>query len=59
MEQDLVICKKCEEYIFYEEEDVHWDEDGAGYSTKLVQCPVCGAWNIICYVEDDWLHETN
>ena len=52
-------CKKCKTIFSYSPEDVWWDENGTGYSTKLTKCPECGCINIIQYNEDYGLDVNN
>jgi hypothetical protein len=51
----LRLCDVCNELFDYDELDYVWDENGFGYSTKLVRCKKCGGWNVIEYVEDKGL----
>lgn len=46
------ICKKCKKSFEYKPDDVFWDEQGYGYSTKLCVCKNCGTINILKYKED-------
>ena len=58
MEQRVILskkCKKCKSKFSYTPEDTYWDENGYGYSTKLVKCPDCGCINVIKYDEDSGL----
>lgn len=51
-EQYTYKCKKCHESFVYESDDIRWDENGFGYSTKLIRCKHCNCINVIKYVED-------
>lgn len=46
------LCRKCEQIFHYQTTDCFWDDQGYGYSTKLVRCPECGQIQILEHVED-------
>lgn len=52
----LTECKKCDRLVIYDNNDSWWNENGCGYSTKLVKCPDCGSIIIVKYVEDEALN---
>lgn len=52
LEHEVRICKKCGFRWLMDDEDIYWDENGYGYSTKLCDCPSCNTPNIIKYNED-------
>lgn len=43
----------------YKQTDAIFDENGYGYSTKLVKCKHCGRLNVIRYFEDDSMKLNN
>lgn len=45
-------CSSCFQFFDYTNDDIIFDNNGYGYSTKLVKCKVCGKLNIIEYYED-------
>lgn len=45
-------CKKCKQDFTYTNEDTFWDENGFGYSTRLVRCKYCNNVVIVEHVED-------
>ena len=51
--QYVEICPTCDERFYYTDEDVWFDNNGFGYSAKLVKCPRCGAVRRIKYYEDN------
>ena len=50
--QKGMLCVKCDEIFNYKSKDCYWHENGNGYSTKLIRCPLCGQLNIIKYKKD-------
>lgn len=57
IEENIHVCKKCECLIIYKNKETIWDENGYGYSAKLILCPNCGTHNVIKYEKDNWLKE--
>jgi RNase P subunit RPR2 len=57
--QNYCICKSCNSYFVFNPDDAKWDEQGYGYSTKLVKCKECGRINVIKYIEDNGLNVNN
>jgi len=55
-EQNYCVCKSCDSYFVFTPDKIKWDEQGYGYSTKLVICPECGCVNVIKYIEDNGLN---
>ena len=51
-EQNYTFCKKCKTDFVYFPQEVYFDDNGYGYSTKLVKCPYCGQINVVKYYED-------
>lgn len=51
-EQNNCSCKKCHIDFVFKPEETFWDENGYGYSTKLVRCTSCGCINVVKHVED-------
>ena len=49
-------CKKCKENFVYHPKDTYWDDNGYGYSVKLIKCPFCGCINVVKYYEDRGLY---
>lgn len=45
------ICRSCG-IIHIQPENIWFDEQGYGYSTKLTKCPHCGKIIILGYIED-------
>lgn len=45
--QKGIECKCCKEYFQYDLEDCFYIENSSGYSTKLINCPHCGAITIL------------
>ena len=39
IEENIHVCKKCECLIIYKNKETIWDENGYGYSAKLILCP--------------------
>ncbi len=52
-------CTKCGNIFNYSEEDIRWDENGMGYSAKLVTCPFCGKITVVKYITDKGLDVNN
>lgn len=50
MSKVTVYCPQCGIVDDYEE--IIWDENGAGYSTKLVKCKHCGRLIIVKVIRD-------
>lgn len=50
--QNYCTCHSCNESFVFEPDDIWWDENSCGYSTKLCKCPYCGSINIVKYIED-------
>ena len=48
-------CHKCKGAFRVNKHKIIWDEKGYGYSTKLYQCPYCGAYTVLEYYEDSSL----
>lgn len=44
-------CIRCEAEFQYEVTETWWDYKGTDYDAKLVKCPLCGAINVIKYIE--------
>lgn len=57
--QYIEICPTCDDYFYYTDEDVWFDEHSCGYSVKLVKCPRCGVIKRIKYYEDKNLDVNN
>lgn len=53
----FVVCKKCNQSMRYDEAETWWDESGYCYSTKLVECKMCGTPIVLKYEEDSWIAE--
>lgn len=46
-------CQSCDSnFIFKPDEDMWFDEQGYGYSTRLTRCPYCGKIVILGYIHD-------
>lgn len=45
-------CKSCASTFEYQPEDMWFDEQGLGYSTKLVRCSCCNKIVVLGYIED-------
>lgn len=57
LERGVVVkCKKCGSQITVTDDVTYWDEKGFGYSTKLINCPICNCPNVIEYIEDKHLN---
>ena len=52
-------CHKCGYTFKYNKEDIKFDENGYGYSTKYVICPRCKSICIVEYFEDRYLDVNN
>ena len=48
----VIYCKKCAQAFEYSPKDAIWDDNGYGYSTKLVRCKHCQTLNVIKILED-------
>lgn len=46
------LCLSCNKNFEYKRSDTFIDDNGYGYSTKLVKCKCCGRINILQYFED-------
>ena len=57
--QYVEICPTCDDYFYYTDEDIWFDEHSCGYSVKLVKCPRCGVIKSIKYYEDKNLDVNN
>lgn len=53
------LCTSCKKRFAYKQTDAIFDENGYGYSTKLVKCKHCGRLNVIRYFEDDSMKLNN
>ena len=51
-------CGNCGDFI-YENTEIYFDENGYGYSTKLVKCPSCGRPVVIGHYEDRAMKKLN
>lgn len=52
-------CKKCHVWFEYDQNEVIFDDNGYGYSTKLVKCKHCGCLNVIKHYEDKAMQLNN
>lgn len=57
--QNNCTCKKCGSSFVFKPDECFWDENGCGYSTKLVHCVECGCVNVVEYIEDYGFSKTN
>lgn len=53
------LCTSCKKGFVYKQLDAFIDNNGYGYSTKLVKCKHCGRINIIRYFEDSAMKLNN
>ena len=59
MGKSKLTCKRCGQSFEYTSEDTYFDNQGFGYSTKLVKCSHCNTPNVIKHHEDKWLDVNN
>ncbi len=52
-------CIKCKEDISYKNSETFWDENGFGYSTKLIKCKNCNCINVIKHIQDKSMELNN
>lgn len=52
-------CFACGQVSQYNRLDTFWDDNGYGYSTRLINCPHCGKINILSYKEDRKINVNN
>lgn len=52
-------CSKCGKIIYYNKNNIFWDEKGYGYSAQLIQCSECGHIIPVCFCEDKSLDINN
>ena len=52
-------CKSCDSTFEYQPEDMWFDEQGLGYSTRLTRCPHCNKIIVLGYIEDYGLDVNN
>ena len=50
--QNSCTCRSCGSSFIYKPDNIFWDENGYGYSTKLVKCSECGCINVLKHIED-------
>lgn len=46
------VCSSCGEEFEVQPENVRFDEQGYGYSTRITKCPNCGKVVVMGYIED-------
>lgn len=57
--QNNCTCKKCGSSFIFKPDEVWWDEQGYGYSTKLVRCSKCNCVNVVNHIEDYGFNKIN
>ena len=45
-------CRSCNSSFIFKPDEVWFDEQGYGYSTRLTRCPYCGKIVVLGYIED-------
>lgn len=45
-------CCRCQIYFKFTRDDTFFNEEGTGYSARLIKCPKCGHIHIVRFIED-------